>query len=1681
MRPTRASGGREQEHESDSRSAGSPASLVESPWGRSREAERVLEWPPRSRRPRAVLPKRLALLCATALPLLAPGAARAMCNVIPAATQDFRAALGSANRPFAGPGEWVELRVRTAVCDSESTGFANVNGIGTASDDYVVTILFVPPDPPGPQPPGPPNAVVLAPSCADPDLQTAINNCDVAVECVQDPTGLVVVSASEFQFRFPDTSFAGPAKLVVSRLGQSLHCDLAGHVPEKRCAGLGGTTDTNGVVACVDELYPLDGTCRTRDDLNPTYNVDPTFGHFTALPKPNDFAAMCTTPGTACEDGAPELHFTTDLAGNALVPMDYTKVLLRPNGVPVAQLARAATSLEAVPGDGPVALPGDRFIRSYSPEGVILPPIFTPLSDPESTDATLFGAVDAARGTIRIARRGCVEPDREGDACDSSCTCSDPLFEFRDRYSEGGVGPVVVPGGPSPQYTATLDAPVPLEGLIEGDEAFGFVLSEALPPSGGGTTSLNADADTTDFVATLRDRDTGILQPIGLLEWEGRAVVRVHRPPFFSFPAVETRGDLLVFLESEPAEGGVDFNANGAVFDSLLRVFRLGTSAVLTGGNQITADAAPLVNGRSFALSNGRVFFRTSEAAEADQVVRMMSVKANGEQPTGGQAGPSSSASISGDGRFVAFASLAKRLVDEDNNAIQDVFVHDRDLDGYGVFDEPGQIQLTRISVDGAGAAANGASGRPAITPDGRFVAFESDATNLVPGSNGKTDVFLRDRANATTERVSLTDGELEPNGRSFAAHLSSDGRFVEFASVADDLMLGDANGDPDTFVRDRTAGTTVRVSVADDGSERNGTAGSDSGGALSTDGRYVLFSTDAPLVAGDANNVADAFVRDRDSDGDGVLDEASAASTSRVDITSFAVPASGGQVGGASALTPDGRFLAFESGAPELVGAGAIGVFMHDRDADEDGTFGETAAVFPELPEISTRRADVSSGGVPFDAVSGRPSLSADGRYVAFDCLAKNPAACDGVYLHDTLTGHTLQASAVGGVAANGFTGSPALSGDGRYVAFESQATNLVDGDANATSDVFVRGPDPQDAAADRTGDGDLDDTVLRILDPSAGPPATIIDLCPAQDVAVAGGNAAFLRPERAGPAVGCPAPGLTGSLNGDLDAVDDVVHLSMGGAAPVNLGVAASAVGLSDSWIAALVHDGGQSDEVWVAPMGPEGAGAWTDLGLVADALQVEGTRVAFTVPEPFAGGTRRILHVYDAGGLVDTGQAAEEFVLGEHLVAFRTLEAAQGQRLNGSCDPILEDDCDLLDGVLQIYLLATGELINTRQAVLPCPFVACDPRRPYRVATSTVRFLTLESQQNEDLNDNGDEDDLLVQVYNVYTREARVVGEVAIDAALASDPSTSVDPLEAPQPDTGRPAPGEQVLVGEGRCIVETGATCLDAPICPPGQFCSGTGICLQDVGQSCLPGQPPGEQGCSPGAECTSELVAIGVADADADEVPDFLDNCPATPNVAQAGLDLDGFGDACDLETCSNAVLEPGEECEDTDLLDGDGCDSNCRVTACSNGIRTDPEQCDDGNALAVDGCTGACLIEVADAWAFAGEASGGSVSFRVGGIDFTVTTLLGQTAAEVAASVAAAIRAHPALAGHAVYAAGTGSSVISNASITNRSISDPGLTTAAVPSLGPPALGALALGLLLAGLLALHRASRASA
>jgi Tol biopolymer transport system component len=364
------------------------------------------------------------------------------------------------------------------------------------------------------------------------------------------------------------------------------------------------------------------------------------------------------------------------------------------------------------------------------------------------------------------------------------------------------------------------------------------------------------------------------------------------------------------------------------------------------------------------------------------------------------------------------------------------------DTNGFAdVFVRDRQLGTTeRVSVDSGGVQGNvgGGAGGLSISADGRFVAFASSSTNLVPGdTNGFSDVFVRDRQLGLTERASVDSGGVQGNNSSSAPSVSADGRYVAFASAATNLVPGDTNGYGDIFVRDRQLGLTERVSVNSAGVQGNFV--SQNGLAISGDARFVAFASNATnLVPGDTNSFTDVFVRDRQL-----------GLTERVSVDSGGVQGNDGSY--TPSVSADGRYVAFFSVATNLaVGDtnGKFDIFVHDRQV---GT---------------TERVSIDSAGVQGNDNSYDPAISADGRCVAFFSWATNLVPGDtnfdgDIFVHDRLLGTTSRVSvSSGGAQANGNSGDndTSISAEGRFVAFESAASGLVPSDINGVGDVFVR-----------------------------------------------------------------------------------------------------------------------------------------------------------------------------------------------------------------------------------------------------------------------------------------------------------------------------------------------------------------------------------------------------------------------------------------------------------------------------------------------------------------------------------------------------------------------------------------------------------------------------------------------
>lgn len=386
----------------------------------------------------------------------------------------------------------------------------------------------------------------------------------------------------------------------------------------------------------------------------------------------------------------------------------------------------------------------------------------------------------------------------------------------------------------------------------------------------------------------------------------------------------------------------------------------------------------------------------------------------------------SETSSISANGRFIAFGSASSNLVAVDLNGVPDIFLHDR-----------ATATTTRVSVDSTGAEGDQKSESPAISADGRFVAFASEATNLVPNdTNANWDVFVHDTLTGSTSRVSVDSAGQQATGitGSFYPAISADGRFIAFASNAWNLVPNDTNGSLDIFVHDQSTGETTRVSVDSAGFQGSFFSSEPS---ISANGRFVAFESWASnLVANDTNGTGDVFLHDRLT-----------GETIRTSVDSVGIEGNGSST--ACAISADGNVIAYESKANNLIAGDSNNqddIFVHDLNTDQ------------------TTRVSTSTGGVEGNSFSYLPSISADGRFICFESRADNLVANDwngnvDVFLHDRETDQTTAVSVDPlGVVSDFYSHTSSMSADGRFVSFTSASSNLVTGDSGWLRDVFVR-----------------------------------------------------------------------------------------------------------------------------------------------------------------------------------------------------------------------------------------------------------------------------------------------------------------------------------------------------------------------------------------------------------------------------------------------------------------------------------------------------------------------------------------------------------------------------------------------------------------------------------------------
>jgi hypothetical protein len=1002
-----------------------------------------------------------------------------------------------------------------------------------------------------------------------------------------------------------------------------------------------------------------------------------------------------------------------------------------------------------------------------------------------------------------------------------------------DRFLQGK-GPILL------QASFESQASAPLQGLVALGDIVAFTRDE------GTDGALNSDGDVVDRVVEVIDATTGSATTTGVAVEEVKGTAGPRRP------ALVTDGVWVAFLESE-ARQSIDRTGDGDAADSVLRVYtREGSDRTRFGADgtplpselQIAADPLPAIDGAPLAISEGLVFFRSREGDDAPLAVDRVTEEILGGPVTGAHI----ASDLSPDGRRVLFHSDDSSFVPGDVDSTWDVFLFDRETRA-----------VERLSSAVEGDEGDGGSIWGSMSADGRFVVFHSSEAFNTPGAPGAHYLLDTDADTATliTETTMLGGNPLIT-------------RRGDHVALATDLLEGAPVGQ--VYVWDRIGSSFDLVSKGPDGTPGDG---SSFVVGLSEDGRFVALASDATNLLGpgqDTNGVRDVYVSDRETD---TLVRASArAGAPEATVRSSALP---------RAIDAPGEQVVFVSAAPELLPPSLA-----------------SGPSFQQAYAFDVRRAvlellSLGIDGEPADGDLITEEISTDGRFVWLTSEASNLTGTPLAASRDLVV--LDRSSGVFRALSSSFVDSGSMlrafaSADGRSVASVRQ--DPVVGPVPPLPDSEVLVFHPGLSASLNGSDGDAADTVLRVFDPASSslrPTAQVA----ASAASVAGGRAAVLTPE---------ADEGGQLLNGDLDTGDEVVQV-YDGTQVVSLGLAGQQISLSPQTLCFTVREADEdgadrnddldSQDAVLATWSTDGLAPPVNAAVAAEDVRAAGTRCVFLTPEADEGpgGTNlnaasgdgdtsdRVLHFLDplSPEPVNTGQAAEEFVVSGDLVAFRTCEAAQGGvDLN-------DDNQNGVECVIQVYDMATQTLTNTRRAAIPCDFPGCDPFfEPYAIRGRTVSFVTREADQAGpgvggdrppgclatspalgcDLNGDGDSLDTVVQIFSVDS------GKVQVFEIDDESP-----PQEVP------PFPME--LAGGTALVIETSEASAGVDLDGDGVVGDGRGFLF------------------------VGDVDEDGTLDASA-TVPD---NCVEAANADQADGDGDGLGEVCDLALPGTPTL-PGD-------------------------------------------------------------------------------------------------------------------------------------------------------------------------
>ncbi len=1502
--------------------------------------------------------------------------AGADCSVIAPEGFDQRAFLGSLTSPFLTPGLSNDIKVVSAICDQASRSAAadfRVGGVDRPASDFVITIAFVGAS-------APPLLVLASdasvcgsdPSCT-PDT---LANREIAE--IPLPGGGV---ERRLRFRVPQNlANFGPV-----RLGVKLASDpqpVAFELRNQACSAA-----TGAYVACVDQFYALDGSCRTGDAF-----VNKPFSGLVAVPK-TEFTAICTQ---GCDDvssgpTASTLPIALDREGNALFAMIYADQLVRADrgdGQIEPRPRRLSLSIANAVANGffddaPFVYAGNP--TSFTFEGFPLSPPFNPFIDPTVPAGAfgLWGMADAEATVHFVPRRTC--SDQPARACTANSDCQGTATCGAAEFTQTQNGSAIQ----LPVAAAVAGQAFELNSWLDGslaDAAVAVAEDERLRGA-----PVNADGAGDDIVVELLDRGTGLIKRLsGLFAGRGLTQHRVAEgSQDYVTPSMAAGDRTLAFLESEFAEGltqplaattaaealAADVNANGRL-DQNLRVFALPDDPAVANARSLLAPDFNLAvlpdgrfdDGKNLVLSEGKLFFAYAPSQRQPHDYQLVNQASNGT-PGNTSAGQPD---LSSDGRFVAFVSGADNLVagiggagpagellasTQNGVMVQAVTGPNGEFpviaNGHSVFKyvatapkfgpnpsyafleiplcntgagEPNLVALLDLWKSGPNATL---VGTPSFCPACGFPGSMAVAFSRGLGK-GKPQTY-----SLVFDTTHIPTGEI---GVSFKAPGQPERTAIRGPACLDPGLLA---GVERVYRRDVETGTTQIASVKDRSScSAPALASNEPSGNpdVTNAGQLVLFDSSAQLTSDDLDTSSDVFAYD--------------AAICRVKNLSAGLSAAATD----PTSSDDGRYVAFETGVgPQiaLLDRTTNGLLLlgpgRDPNLSADGSKLVYAADVAGVSQVflvdlaggapSAAIAVSVMGTSPFAAGAGFPSVANGARTlfetppgdVNSEIFVRNVAGETTIPAGHLPTGESVCISSPCGAF------SPSISDDGRFVAYVM--SGLATFDEILVQDLITGSITPLTRMAGADGHS---------LDPSLGASGDFVALT--SFASQLGGVAG----------AGAPNVFLEGPLDPSLErrALLGVLDVSACGAGPCTPTLTSELITKGASYAGDLAVVG---SPVRIIEVG-SGPG-----GLLVRSFGREGVDVALSADWVCA--------IAKTNGLGQPGHFAACGNRAGSTLADLTLQGA----------PLAAEKIGLC-GQRAVALGANGVLYAANLAV-------------GTVASPVQLAEDFELGEGLDGDGNGSIDSCLVAF---RSREqdlggtAATVGNRDLDDQDLAMFLLGADGAVSDCRSSATDCPGQackQFNYQVGREAVvflvdESDENFGFSPaqdVCSPGSDVNEDGLCDVSVRRCAVGGSltagtsfgqagnvfsdggfPDGEntvteagfcgtsptnvrfgQLCSRDGDCLAQqeetcqrgfVVLSALADTDGDEIPDVFDNCPFVSNPDQANTDAtdpllaaDAVGDACDAFTCGDGILQEAESCDEGALngTPGSECSTTC--------------------------------------------------------------------------------------------------------------------------------------------------------